>query len=98
MRASSDGKAPAVTEGVPPCDLAEPVGDDNFAWSGAKALDVRTDFVQHSAAPPTIGVRSPIAIATWSTMGVCVASKKRIGFGEGITAWDCSGGCSRRSP
>ena len=32
----SDGQAPAVTEGVPPCDLAEPVGDDNFPWSGAK--------------------------------------------------------------
>ena len=41
MWASSDGQAPAVTEGVPPCDLAKPVGDDNFAWSGAKALDVR---------------------------------------------------------
>jgi len=41
----SDGQAPAVTEGVPPCDLAEPIGDDNFAWSAAKALDVRKQAI-----------------------------------------------------
>ncbi len=33
-----------------------------------------------------------------STIGICPASKKHIGSGEGITAWDCSGGCSRRNP
>src|SRR5205823_5107204 len=30
----SDGQAPAVSEGVPPCYLADPVGDDHFAWPG----------------------------------------------------------------
>lgn len=65
----SDGQAPAVTEGVPPCDLAEPVGDDYFAWSGAKALDVRTDFVQH----PFVG---------WNRPGRCLSLEVSPVFGR----------------
>src|SRR5215469_18286881 len=42
-----DGQAPAVTERVPLCHLAEPVGDDRFTRPSAEALDVPADLVQY---------------------------------------------------
>jgi len=43
----SDGQAPAVAEGVPLRDLAQPVSDDHVARPGAEALDVRADLIQY---------------------------------------------------